>query len=142
MERNGFTLIEVLIALVILFSAVASFGAAFKMYVDARFKQELYEDFYITALSLKSVIENKKLLDEREGSGELNGFAFTFEAKPIETARNFSYMDTGGTAHGANVGPFELTLYHVNVKLARTRAVREFSFYVTQYKADAALLSQ
>ncbi len=137
MNCKGFTLLEVIVALVVLVAAVISFGAAYNMYVNAQYKQELYQDVYITAISLKNLIEVKKLIDEPEGSGELNGFFYSYSSKQIKTAHNYVYPDPPNL--GGNFGPFELTLYEVDFKLSKDRWKREFSFYVTQFKGNPAL---
>lgn len=134
MNCKGFTLLEVIIALVVLVAAVVSFGAAYNMYVNAQYRQELYQDVYITALSLKNVIEVKKLIDDPEGSGELNGFSYSYSSKQVKTARNYIYPDPPNP--GGNIGTFELTLYQVDCKLSKNKWKKEFSFYVTQSKGN------
>jgi prepilin-type N-terminal cleavage/methylation domain-containing protein len=138
MNCKGFTLLEVIVALVVLVAAVISFGAAYNMYVNAHFRQELYQDVYITSLSLKNVIEVKKLIDEPEGSGNLNGFSYSYSSKPVKTAHNYVYPEP--PIPGGNIGPFELTLYQVDCKLSKDQWKKEFSFYVTQVKGNPALL--
>ena len=137
MNCKGFTLLEVIVALVVLVAAVVSFGAAYNMYVNAQDRQELYQDVYITALSLKNAIEIKKLIDEPEGSGELNGFSYSYSSKQVKTAHNYVYPDF--PLPGGNIGPLELTLYQVDCKLRKAQWKREFSFYVTQSKGNPAL---
>jgi prepilin-type N-terminal cleavage/methylation domain-containing protein len=137
MNCKGFTLLEVIVALVVLVAAVVSFGAAYNMYVNAQYRQELYQDVYITALSLKNTIEVRKLVDEPGGSGELNGFFYSYSSKQVKTARN--YINPDPPSPGGNIGPFELTLYQVDFELSRDRWKGEFSFYVTQFKGNPTL---
>ncbi len=132
MNCKGFTLLEVIVALVVLVAAVVSFGAAYNMYVNTQYRQELYEDVYITAMSLKNMIEVKKLVDEPAGSGELNGFSYSYSSKQVKTAHNYVHPDP--PLPSGNIGPFELTLYQVDFELSKDRWKREFSFYVTQFK--------
>jgi len=140
MNCRGFTLVEVIVALVVLSSAIISFGAAFNMYTKAQFKHEHYQDVYITAVSLKNAIETKSLLDEPQGDGQLNGFQYFFKSEKIKSAQN--YVHPMDPAPGGNIGPFEIVLYKVNLKLRKQQWNREFSFYVTQYKGNPGLLKE
>jgi prepilin-type N-terminal cleavage/methylation domain-containing protein len=137
MNCKGFTLLEVIVALVVLVAAVISFGAAYNMYVNTQYRQEFYQDVYITVLSLKNMIEIKKLIDEPEGSGELNGFSYSYSSKQVKTARNYVYPNP--PTPGGNTGSYELTLYQVDFELSKDRWKRDFSFYVTQSKGRPAL---
>jgi prepilin-type N-terminal cleavage/methylation domain-containing protein len=92
MNCKGFTLLEVIIAMVVLVAAVISFGAAYNMYVNAYYRQELYQDVYITSLSLKNIIEVKKLTDEPDGSGVLNGFSYSYSSKQIRRQKIMSIL--------------------------------------------------
>ncbi len=140
MNRKGFTLIEVLIAVVVLFSAVISFSAAFKLYVDSSLKQDLYQEVFITAISLKNMIESKDLATEREGSGEDGELEYSFKAKPVVSSRNYVFMEE--EIVGQNTGPFEIILYKVDLTLKRKDWTRAFSFHVTQYVRDAKLFDE
>jgi prepilin-type N-terminal cleavage/methylation domain-containing protein len=138
MNSKGFTLPEVIIALVVLTSSVVSFAAAYNMYITSYYKQELYQDIYITAMSVKNIIEFKRLVDDPEGNGKLNGFSYSYKTKIIKSAHNYIYPEY--PMPGGNIGPYELTLYEVDCILTRDQWKKEYSFYVTQFTANPAAL--
>jgi|GEM_PF-2723673 len=128
-SNKGFTLIEVLIASIILFVSVLTVNAAFKQYAAYKIKQQKYERIYISVLSLKDKTENESL-GNLTGSitGKINGLPYTITAKRIASARNYVYSFDQEAS--GNKGGFIITLYQVTINIAG----RSFKFYKTEYK--------
>jgi len=127
-SNKGFTLIEVLVASIILFFSILTVNAAFKQYASYKLKQQKYENIYISVLSLINKLENKQLNMFTYYSGEINGFKYTARAKRVAQSRNYIYglspKDSG------NKGIFLVTLYKIKIKMAN----RTFTLYKTQYR--------
>ncbi len=126
--NKGFTLIEVLVASIILFFSILTVNAAFKQYASYKIKQEKYENIYISALSLMNKLENERLNMFTYYTGEINGLKYTARAKRVAQRRNYIYglssKDSG------NKGRFSVTLYKIEIKMAN----RTFTLYKTQYR--------
>ncbi len=127
-SNRGFTLIEVLVASIILFFSILTVNAAFKQYTSYKLKQEKYENIYISALSLMNKLENERLNMFTYYTGEINGLKYTAHAKRVAQSRNYIYglspKDSG------NKGRFSVTLYKIEIKMAN----RTFTLYKTQYR--------
>ncbi len=127
-SNRAFTLIEVLVASIIMFFAILTVNAAFKQYASYKIKQQKYENIYISALSLIDKIENEKLDSFTYDTGKINGLEYTVKAKRIAAKRNYTYgfsaKETG------NKGRFLITLYKVEINIAN----KKFVFYKTQYR--------
>lgn len=77
MCRTAVITIEVLIALVILFSAIVLTTASVKSLNNFTMKKKVYNDHFVTALSLKALLENRKFENaESTFEGELNGYSY------------------------------------------------------------------
>ncbi len=123
-NQKGFTLIEVLIATLILAVSIISVNAAFKQFSVYKQKMDKYKNIYTTTLSLKDKIENENLKDNLQEKGVLNGLEYSYKVKLISKMRNLSLEETEG-----NTGNFEIYLY----KIELTVGSRNYSFFKTQY---------
>ncbi len=124
-NQKGFTLIEVLIATLILAVSIISVNAAFKQFAVYKQKMEKYKQIYTTTLSLKDLIENKELKDNLQENGVLNGLKYSYKVKLINKIRNHSLEETEG-----NTGNFDIYLY----KIYLTVENKEYEFFKTKYK--------
>lgn len=129
---SGFTLIEVLVGLLVLVGGIVSISSAMKAYTDARQRQDLYQEFYMTGLSLMSRLRAMDLEDNLQGTGRINDFEYHYKARQIASAKNFVWDALSGT--GGNTGSFALRLLAVEVVLDRRNFSRSFQFYVARYE--------
>ena len=124
-NKNGFTLIEVLIATLILAVAIISVNAAFKQFSVYKQKMDKYKNIYTTTLSIKDMIENKELKDNMQDTGIMNGLNFSYKVKLVSKNRNHSLEEGEG-----NTGAFEIYLYKINLTVEN----KEYTFFKTQYR--------
>lgn len=125
LSNKGFTLIEVLVATIILFVSILTVNIAFKQYTAYKLKQEKYENIYISALSLMNKIENEKISGFFYKNGKINGIEYTIRAKRAASNRNYIYDEM----MGGNNGFFLLTLYKITIEMAG----KKFVLYKTEY---------
>ena len=125
--RNyGFSLIEVLVATILLTMSILVSTIAYKQYISAFEKQKKIERIYITALSLLNMVKKSNITPFYKKSGRLNGFAYKITAKRVVAKRNYEYF----SIHPGNKGRFLVSLYKINLLIGD----REFVFFKTQYK--------
>ncbi len=127
-SNRGFTLIEVLIASLILFFAILTLNAAFKQYTSYRLKQERYANIYISVLSLKDKLENEDLRGFTERKGTINGLSYDITIRPLKNEKNYVYGQTAGST--GNKGQFDITLYKATLVIDG----EIFTFFETQYR--------
>jgi prepilin-type N-terminal cleavage/methylation domain-containing protein len=116
-NNKGFTLIEVVIASVILFSAVAAASAALKSAVHAMAKIQatagMAESIQPVCMEIKASLEK----GNTSSSASLNKtISYSFTAQTIKRSKNLvsgSGFMTDGPAHGN----FLLTLYQVDLEM-------------------------
>ncbi|WP_457643481.1 prepilin-type N-terminal cleavage/methylation domain-containing protein [Persephonella sp.] len=126
-SNKGFTLIEVLVASVILFLCVVTVNAAFKQYATYKTRQERYERLYMSVISLVNEIEGMGLRRFAGREGEINGFKYRVEVKPVAVERNYVYSAVG--TRSGNVGKYIMALYRVKI----TIGAHHFIFYRTEH---------
>ena len=129
-SNKGFSLIEVLIASLVLFFTIITLNVAFKQYATYRQKQQQYEDIYIALLSLKDKLEDMNLSRIRETHGTINTLPYKISIREITRRRNFVYGEIPETS--GNMGTFQIILYEITIQIDS----RVFSFYETQYHKE------
>ena len=128
MSNKGFTLIEVLVATIILFFSILTVNAAYKQYASYKLKQQKYEDIYTASVSLMNKIEGKNINLFGLNEGEINGIKYSLTIKPVASKRNFAF-DLNSNKY-RNMGRFLITLYKIEIKMAN----RTFVLYKTGYR--------
>jgi len=130
--KKGFTVIEILISMMILFVAIAFVNISIKAFNDYQRKSAVYQNFYITALSLKNQMDSNPL--ERESyKGRLNGINYIITKKEILKDRNFIISFDNDTG---NTGDFFITLYQLKMTLKDKIRTKEYTFYLTRQKRE------
>ncbi len=114
--QTAFTLIEVLVASVLLALGVMALNAAFKRYVDSRERLQRQESLYLTVLSLKDELSAGELRDGQSGSGRLNGWDYAWRVRLQERAADRARA--GGEVTGDTEGMFEVRLFAVELTVA------------------------
>jgi len=130
MEKRGFSLLEILIALVILSSAVAAGAAAYHQYLRVREKQRGYEMVYEAILSLKAKLKAEGLDRDGVQEGFYGEVPYTIRSKKVCEMRNYVHDIEGGKV--GNKGPFIVSLHRVEITLAG----KTFHFFVTSYRRE------
>ena len=127
-NHKGFTLVEVLIATLIMVMSIVTVTAAIRQFAVHREKLRSYEQLYTTVLSLRDRIMNDTLRDDLRESGTLNGLAYSYQSRLVESANNYVLGEEDN--QGGNNGPFNVTLFEVNLAVEG----KNVQFYKTQYK--------
>jgi len=135
--RRGFTIIEILIAMMILFMAIVFVNMSIKAFNNYQRKSEVYQNFYITALSLKDWISVQSL-DRQRYEGEMNGVDYQLYVKKIIEKNNYIY---NFDIPSGNFGDYLVTLYRVKLRLKYKQREKEYSFFLTKYKRVVPIVS-
>ncbi|WP_022851610.1 prepilin-type N-terminal cleavage/methylation domain-containing protein [Limisalsivibrio acetivorans] len=135
MNKQGFTIVEVLVAMVVVTAAIAVANMSYKIYLDRAAAMQKYELLYNTALSLKDTIEAGELSDGKSMQGELNGFEWDAEVNLLANNRNYHYAQADVSER--NEGAFEMYLYRIDL----TVGGQETEFYRTVYEKRADIIN-
>jgi type II secretory pathway component PulJ len=127
-NNSGFTLVEVLIATLIMVLSIVTVTAAVRQFTINREKLRSYEQLYDTVLSLRDRIMNDTLSNNFHDRGKLNGLDYSFQCRQVESANNYVYTEDGQL--NGNTGHFAMTLYKVTLEVGG----KTFEFHKTQYK--------
>jgi len=131
MKRAVIT-IEVLIALVIIFSAIVLVTTAARSLNLFALKKERYQRTYVTALSLQEMLQNRSIPDTTTFTGMLNGFSYTIACRLAESRRNFVVDEFG---REGNTGSTLLKLYKCRMQLVNEEGLSaEYNFYLSRFK--------
>jgi type II secretory pathway pseudopilin PulG len=127
-RSSGFTLIEVLIATLIMVVSIITVTAALRQFSINREQLRRYEQLHITTLSLRDKIMSETLTDNRQDKGTLNGLDYNYVCHLDQTATNSTI---GGDMEQSGIkGPFLVMLFKVSLEVGG----KTFEFYKTQYK--------
>lgn len=129
MNKKGFSLIEVLIATVILSASILILSGALKLFFSYKEKLVKYQNIYNTTLSIVDKILAEDLLTKPYGEGTLNGLSYRYKAKLIKKGTDtsgYSYEETQKSGSGL----FKILLFKVELTVENNT----YDFYKTQYK--------
>jgi Tfp pilus assembly protein PilV len=124
-DNNGFTLVEVLVATLIMVVSIVTVTAAIRQFTIHRQKLRSYEQVYTSVLSLRDRIMNRSLKENDEESGEFNGLTYRYQCTLAESANNYVYGDQAG-----NNGSFQVMLFKIDLEVEG----RKYEFFKTQYR--------
>lgn len=127
-RSSGFTLVEVLVATLIMVVSIVTVTAAIRQFTINREQLRRYEQLYTTTLSIRDKIMGETLIDNSQDKGTLNGFDYRYTCRLEQSANNYVYAED--PEHDGNKGPFTMMLFKVNLEVGG----KAFEFYRTQYK--------
>lgn len=127
-RSSGFTLVEVLVATLIMVVSIVTVTAALRQFSINREQLRRYEQLYTVTLSIRDKIMGETLTDNRQGNGILNGLKYSYTCKLEQSANNYVYEEESG--QGGNNGSFTMLLFKVSLEVGG----KNFDFYKTQYK--------
>ena len=126
--KKGFTVIEILIAMMILFVAIGFVNISIKTFNTYQRKSETYQNFYITALSLKDWISSQSL-EKESYQGTMNGIEYKFNIIALVKRKNYVFnMELGAGNYGDNL----ITLYKIEMLLNDKVRTKRFEFLLTK----------
>jgi len=126
--KKAFSIIELLISMLILFSTIVFMNMTIKAYNDYERKSQAYQEVYIATLSMKDWLS----LQDFSKTGyqkTINEVNFKASIKPLKSEKNHIFH--GELGHG-NFGSFLVTLYQVDLFLSYHNREENFSYYVTR----------
>src|ERR1017187_7581928 len=127
-RSRGFTLVEVLIATLIMVTSIVTVSAAMRQFSINRKQLRRYEQLYTATLSLRDKIMGGILSDNSQNKGTLNGLDYSYTCRLEQSANN--YVQGEYDSQSGNKGAFLITLYRVSLEVGG----KNFEFYKTQYK--------
>jgi hypothetical protein len=131
MMKKAFTVVEILIAMLLLFGSIVFVNISIKAFNNYQRKSEKYQNIYITVLSLKDWLSTQ-MLDKRTYEGTRNGYRYIFKIKPILQAKNYTFSMAFGAG---NYGDYLVTLYEVELFLMVKDKEHTFNFILTNQKS-------
>jgi len=128
-KRRAFTVVEILISMLILFTAVVFVNMTMKAYNNYQRKSKVYQNIYITTLSIKDWLKTQ---DMTKGSykGEINGLHYVAKITPFLQKKNYDETMLGS----GNIGNFMITLYKIKLTLITKTKKFEFNYFLTNQK--------
>lgn len=127
-RSSGFTLVEVLIATLIMVASIVTVTAAMRQFSINREQLRRYEQLHTATLSLRDKIMGETLTDNRQDKGILNGLEYSYTCRLEQSANNYVYGEDA--ADSGNKGPFPMMLFKVSLEVGG----KTFEFYKTQYQ--------
>jgi len=129
MNKKAFTVVEILISMLILFTAVVFVNMTMKAYNNYQRKSKVYQNIYITTLSIKDWLKRQDMTKVTH-KGKMNGISYIAKIIPLIESKNYDETVFGR----GNIGDFMITLYQVNLSLTTQTKILKFSYLVTKQK--------
>ena len=130
-SKKAFTIVEILIAMLVLFMAIAFSSMGIKAFNKYQKQSKKYQLIYITSLSLKDEMASLKEFKSSQYIGILNGVKYIIKVKKLLNKQNY-IMDKDGI--GRNNGDFMVTLYRLKITLNIQETEKTYSFLLTKQK--------
>lgn len=133
-RASGFTLIEMLIGIIILGSAISLLSMSISQSVRQQEKMDTLLDIYQIALTVKPQIKAEMATGQLSGNLDQDGVTVSWQANVIDerTEAQILNVETGGY-QSANRRVY---LYQVEVWIESQAARRVFSFKLAQKEAN------
>jgi prepilin-type N-terminal cleavage/methylation domain-containing protein len=132
--KKGFTLLEVLVAIVIITSVIIAVFQIFSLGFGTLAKLHTYENMYLTLTNLLEDINQISDFETDKGKrGTAGGFRYEWQAAPASPAQRM----TGGFENPS--GLYDIILYKIILRIfyntkGGTDNYREFTFYKTGWR--------
>lgn len=130
-SKKAFTIVEILIAMLILFMAITFSSISIKAFNKYQKQSKKYQMFYVTSLSLKEEMSSIKEFKVPQYQGTLNGIDYIIKVTKLLSKQNY-VMDIDG--RGRNNGDFMITLYRLTMTLKTQKKEKIYSFLLSKQK--------
>ena len=130
-SKKAFTIVEILIAMLILFMAITFTSISIKAFNKYQKQSKKHQMFYVTSLSLKEKMSSIKEFKVPQYQGTLNGMDYIIKIKKLLSKQNY-IMGIDGI--GRNNGDFMITLYRVTITLETQKKEKTYSFLLSKQK--------
>lgn len=122
--------IEVLVSMLILFLVISTSTTMTKFFQNVSLKKDIYEDEYITLLSLKDKLSNTICSFEDTQEGEFNGYKYKAECENIKQSRTYIKGVDEDEKSGL-YGNYMVKLNKVKLLLEKEKYSKNFEYYLT-----------
>jgi prepilin-type N-terminal cleavage/methylation domain-containing protein len=131
--KKGYTLLEVLVAIVIISSIIVAVFQIFSLAFRNLEKFHTYEDLYV---SMTNLMESMNAITDfdtnKEGRGTIGTFTYAWQAIPASPPRRL-------TLYGGEFGPYDIILYKIMLTVfldskGATGNSRDYTFYRTGWR--------
>lgn len=129
--KNAMITIEVLIALVILFSVVVTSASAVKHLFITKGQKDSYEKLYISVLNIKDKIDNKICTNSFHLIGSLGNSTYEADCKKLKELRNYISGFEDNQIQGNN-GRTYVSLYKIDLHISLNQREKSYTYYKTQ----------
>lgn len=130
--KSAFTVVEILIAMLILFTAIAFSNMSIKAFHNYERQSKKHEDVYITVLSLKEWMHSLRKFNKMSYEGILNNISYNIQVEKVITKRNYILTQEGG---GQNIGNYFISLYRLTMTLTKEGRIKKYSFLLTKQRS-------
>jgi len=130
-KSKAFTIIEILISMLILFTTVVFVNMTIKAYNGFQRKSIKYQNFYTTTLSIKDWLYEQDFTKSTY-RGEMNGLSFEAKITLVLQKKNYLFSLEG---YSGNIGNYMIRLYEVELTLKDAQREKHFNYFVTKQKA-------
>lgn len=127
-NKKGFTIIEVLVATLIMATSISVFNMAYKQFVEYRFRLVKYQDLYSNTLNVISEIMSKDLKPGLSQTGSINGYDYTYRVSIDREGRNYTYNEFQDESMAIE-GEFIVQLLKIRLDIGG----RVYHLYKTQF---------
>jgi hypothetical protein len=136
LNKRAFVTIEILIAMVIGFLAIIMLTSSIKSLQKVIVQQRLYEELYITVLSLKDTIRAKSCMEYPTLEGVMNGFEYKVSCNQKKAVKNYidNYDPVSDMDMGGNYGIFMIYLFDVQIEITQKGLKKKYRFYQSEQK--------
>lgn len=128
--KKAMITIEALVALLILFLAIATSVETIKFFQIIEKKKISIEDEYMIVLNIKSKLSNKICKNYLKKEGELNGYTYKATCKRLEELRSYKIGFDIGDPSG-NTGRYLMKFYEVDLVIKKDDYNKSYVYYVT-----------
>lgn len=131
--KKGYTLLEVLVAIVIATSSIIAVFQIFSMGFSNFSKVHTYQDMYLALTNLMEDLNARYDFEKTKTmQGTIGSFGYEWQASPAAAPQRMSTF-TG------EPGPYDITLYKIVLKISAQAGSnaglsREYAFYKTGWK--------
>ena len=122
--------VEVLVAMLILFLAIAMSMSSIRFLSDVEKRKEAYQNRYMTVLSLKDKL-TESCLSSQSQEGNFNGHDYRVQCTKLKELKNFHIaLDTDDVS--GNYGSYLMQLYQMELFLMEGTREHRYAYYITK----------
>lgn len=126
-SKSAMIIVEVLVALIILFLAVVTAATGTKLYLSTQLQKQNYEDLYIATTSIIDKINDDLCSRKIFVEGKYDNFTYSAKCVLKNESRNYEKAFDLGDPEGL-IGRYQLKLYEVELTLSKNSFSKKFTY--------------